>query len=75
MMAETITKDGSATWLKWKYAKPKDKGRYKGGTSTGGKPVVKRKKVGGGPSSVEHVKVIGADGHVRWDTRPRQVRR
>lgn len=73
-MAETVTKDGQVTWLKWKYAMPKDKGRYKGGASMGGKPTVKRKKVGGGPSPVERVKVIGTDGHVRWETRPRVKR-
>ncbi|MGH3628451.1 MAG: hypothetical protein ACRDRL_13575 [Sciscionella sp.] len=73
-MAETVTKDGSVTWLKWKHAMPKDKGRYKGGTSTGGKPAVKREKVGGGPGPVEHLKVIGADGHVRWEIRPRVKR-
>lgn len=73
-MAETVTKDGQVTWLKWKYAMPKDKGRYKGGTSPGGKPAVKRKKVGGGPSPIERVKVITADGGVRWETRPREKR-
>ncbi len=74
-MAETKTKDGRVTWLKWKYAMPKTRGSYKGGTSATGKPVRKRKKVGGGPSPIEHVKVICADGGVRWETRPRQVRR
>lgn len=73
-MAETTTKDGQVTWLKWKYAMPKEKGRYKGGTSTGGKPMTKRKKIGGGPSDVEHVKVIGVDGRVHWQTRPREKR-
>lgn len=73
-MAETVTKDGMVTWIKEKYSCHKDKGRYKGGTSTGGKPAVKRKKVGGGPSPIERVKVIGADGHVRWETRPRAKR-
>jgi hypothetical protein len=75
MASETVTKDGQVTWIKEKYSCHKDKGRYKGGTSTGGKPQHKRKKVGGGPSPIEHVKVICADGGVRWETRPRQVRR
>lgn len=66
---------GPVTWLKAKYSRPKDKGRYKGGTS-GAKAVKKRRKVGGGPNPIEHVKVIGAGGHVRWETRPREgVRR
>jgi hypothetical protein len=74
-MAETLTKDGQVTWIKEKYSRHKDKGRYKGGTSTGGKPVRKRKKVGGGPSPIEHLKVIGPDGRVRWETRAREIRR
>lgn len=73
-MAETKTKDGQVTWLKWKYAMPKTRGSYKGGSSTSGKHAIKRKKVGGGPSPIEHVKVITADGGVRWETRPREKR-
>lgn len=72
-MAETVTKDGSVTWLKLKYSCHKDKGRYKGGTNAA-KNVRKRKKVGGGPSPIEHVKVITATGHTRWETRPRATR-
>jgi hypothetical protein len=75
MASETKTPEGPVTWIKEKYSCHKDKGRYKGGTSAGGKAVRKRKKVGGGPSPLEHVKVICATGGVRWETRPRQVRR
>ena len=65
---------GPVAWLKAKYERPKDKGRYKGGTSAGGKSKTKRRKIGGGPSPVEHVKVITTTGHVRWETRPREKR-
>lgn len=70
-MAET----GPVTWIKHKYAAPKDKGRYKGGTSASAKATRKRKKVGGGPSPVEHVLVLCRDGGTRWATRPREAGR
>lgn len=73
-MAEIVTKDGTVTWLKDKYSCYKQKGRYKGGTS-GAKAVKKRKKVGGGPSLIEHVKVITKTGGVRWNTRVREGKR
>jgi hypothetical protein len=60
------------TWLKQKYSCYKQKGRYKGGTNAA-KSVRKRKKVGGGPSPIEHVLVLTASGHKRWDTRPRET--
>lgn len=74
-MAETLTKDGRITWLKEKYAVLKDKGRYKGGTSGGGSKTRKRRKIGGGPSPIEYVKVITGEGRVTWLTRPRETRR
>lgn len=67
MMAEELQ---PVTWLKAKYSCYKQKGRYKGGTSTGGVKK-KRTKRGGGPSPIEHVKVLTSTGHVRWETRPR----
>lgn len=60
------------TWCKAKYTRPKDKGRYKGGTSVGGTKSRRRKKVGGGPGPIEHVKVITETGCVRWETRSRE---
>jgi hypothetical protein len=71
-MAET-TELSPVTWLKQKYSCYKQKGRYKGGTNAA-KSVRKRRKVGGGPSPVEHVKVLTASGHVRWETRPRATK-
>lgn len=73
-MESRTSETGPVTWLKAKYSRPKDKGRYKGGTS-GAKAAKKRKKVGGGPSPIENVKIIGAGGHVRWETRPRDTKR
>lgn len=73
-MSEITTKDGPVTWIKEKYSCRKEKSSYKGGSSSGSKKVTKRKKVGGGPSPIEHVKVIGADGRIRWETRPREKR-
>lgn len=47
-----------------------------GGSSTSSTDKTKRrKKVGGGPSPIEHVKVITETGHVRWETRPREKTR
>lgn len=64
---------GPITWVKAKYTRPKDKGRYKGGTNAPAKKSDrKRKKVGGGPGPVEHVMVIGTNGKVHWETRPRE---
>lgn len=73
MAEEIVTRDGTVTWLKEKYSCYKQKGRYKGGTNAA-KQLRKRRKVGGGPNPTEHVKVITATGHVRWETRPRATR-
>jgi hypothetical protein len=71
------------TWIKNKYSCPKDKGRYKGGTNATSKSGRKRKKVGGGPGPIEHVKVIKIGGltypetasNTKWITRPRETGR
>lgn len=70
MAEETVTGSGRVTWLKEKYSCYKQKGRYKGGTNAA-KNVRKRRKIGGGPNPVEHVKVLTSTGHVRWETRER----
>lgn len=73
-MAEKVTATGQVTDIKWKYMCPKSRGNYKGG---GGQnyPHAKRKKVGGGPSETEWIKVVTAEGRTRWETRPRVLRR
>lgn len=73
-MPELLLPTGQVTWNNDKHTRPKDKTRYKGGTS-GGAPVRKRKKQGGGPSPIETIKVIGSDGRIRWETRQREIRR
>lgn len=61
------------TWMKLKYACPKDKGRYKGGTNAlSKKSDRKRKKTGGGPHPIEHVMVLDIDKSTYWITRPRE---
>ena len=62
-------------WVKHKYVTPKDKGRYKGGTSASVKAVRKRKKVGGGPGPFEYVMVISSEGSPKWISRPREGQR
>lgn len=67
-MAESVS--GPVVWVKMKYLEPKTRGRYKGGANSA--PVRKRKKVGGGPSPIERVKVITAAGKTSWIDRSRE---
>ena len=60
------------TWCKKKYTEPKRTMRYKSTGGNTGTKSHKRRKVGGGPGDIEHVKVITASGKVRWDARSRQ---
>jgi hypothetical protein len=57
------------SWIKWKYACPKQRGRYSGGTHNG--PPKKRKKVGSKIKPTQRrVKIIQANGRVAWDWQP-----
>lgn len=73
-MAEQKMPDGRVMDIKSKYTCSKSRGAYKGG---GGQntPRAKRKKTGGGPSPVEQVMVLTADGRIRWTRRPREQKR
>ncbi len=71
-----LVEGGPVVWLKEKHSCPKQNGRYKGGSNTAAKKTDrKRKKVGGGPSPIEHVMVITVEGRTTWQTRPRAVKR
>lgn len=82
-MSDTTPTTGPVTWVKHKYTAPKDKGRYKGGANASAKGARKRKKVGGGPSPIEHVRVLRFTGFTypegsttaKWITRPRETGR
>lgn len=53
------------SWIKWKYAAPKTRGRYSGGTHNG--PPKKRKKTGSkGKSDRQRVMILQANGRVAW---------
>lgn len=65
---ETKTEEGPVTWIKWKYACPKQRGRYSGGAHNG--PPKKRKKNGSKiKPTQQRVMVVQADGKVAWDWR------
>jgi len=56
------------TWIKNKYAAPKTRGRYSGGTNSA--PLKKRKKSGSKiKPTMLRVKVLQANGKVAWSWR------
>jgi hypothetical protein len=55
----------AVTWIKWKYACPKTRGRYSGGTHNG--PPKKRKKNGPKVGSGNRMMILQASGKVAWD--------
>jgi hypothetical protein len=54
-------------------SKPRTKVQHQSSASTSSKGSRKRKKVGGGPNPIEHVKVYTAEGRIKWITRPREA--
>jgi hypothetical protein len=56
------------SWIKWKYACPKTRGRYNGGTHNG--PPKKRKKNGSKiKPTQQRVMILQGSGKVAWDWR------